>query len=343
MSWFNDVKNNIKLKKLAIDEFVSSGKEFYHVPDIADKILGKKSSITLIEYAWRAHIYTLLLNAPSYDMSIYRVFELCTTDTLLTAYMYESAVKDKCDEVIDPSSIVMASFFNWGYSKEVYTFDENIVDAIKDSECKEYDSSIFEKLPFDSFYIDCRVGRWSGALITNYRNNFKNKVITIMMISPDFPNGEVDWYVKAIDYDSSYTIDNCLGHENDIKEYLNLVNFLSCKNAEIVGAEHRYVTDKKTNNKLIRPNTRDYSVKVVFENEKQKDIVYHYLNKDQDIAECGIRSPHIRRAHWGKYWAYKRDINGELIKDAGKEAVYHWIPPIFVNGKTLLGDTIRVF
>lgn len=346
MSWFNDVKDDEKLKNLFVREYNNKHiTDITQSPTLVNKILGNKNNMSLIEYAWRAHIYPLLISEFGYAASPYNILETsCSLDhSLVTPTMLGVATHTEANpENPTPMSQVLAAMFNWGYSKEIYRFDKNIVEAIKDSECKEFDGSIFSKLPFESFYIECEVGRFNGALITNYANSYKNKVLNIVLISNDYPNGNIDWYTKCIDYDETYILDNCIGYEEEIKNYLNLINFLSCKNAKIVGSEHKYVLNKKTNSKLVRAESRNYDVNVVFENENQRNIVYHYINEDESAGVIGHRHPHIRKAHWGKYWAYVRDSDNLIIRESAKEPVFHWIPPIFVNGKALQKPKIHV-
>ena len=343
MSWFSDIKNDSNRKKLYFDYAKTCTSECNMPEHLSRQVLGDIKSMPLIEYVWRHHVYPLTILGPSYDMSVYRALELVASSSkcLVTPPMYEAALMMDSGDRPEPLSTVTSSLFNWGYSKEIYRFNPDIVAAIKDSDCREYDPSIFEKLPFDCFYIDCKVGQWDGVLVTNYPNSFQNKFITMVLISSDFPNDKGDWFEKSIGYDKAYSIDYSLGYEDDIKAYLNLINFMSCKNAEITGTEHRYVTDKKTNTRLVRQDSREYRVNIVFENEQDKKIVYHYL--DDGISGAGSRSPHIRKAHWGKYWVYKRDAMGEIDRSSEKEPIFHWIPPTFINGRVLQDTTIRIF
>lgn len=342
MSWFSDVKNDTKLKQLALNYFLKTGEGFVHNPELANKILGKKDSMPLIEYMWRSHMFPLMMLDLDYEKTHYNVLEKVTSysNCLCTPHMYESLINKVNIQHVEPESVVSSALFNWGYSKEIYKFNAEVVDAIKDSECREYDPSIFEKLPFDCFYIDCVVGKFDGAVIVNHKNSYANKVLTIVMIASDYPNGEIDWYEKSIGYDKSYTIDFSNGYEEELKTYLNLVNFLSCRNAKIVGTEHKYILDKKTNSRLTRSEPRKYEVDVVFENENQKKTVYHYLNQEEDSLG-NSKAPHIRKAHWGKYWAYKRDSTGEIDRSSEKEAIFHWIPPVFINARAVQSPTIR--
>lgn len=335
MSWINDVKHNDKLKQLVY----SSWRKNRGLSDgelLDSRVVGVRDTMSLVEYAWRLHVYPLIISNANYHSSLYNLFETYTSDqnSLLTGDMYEAVTKHTTLQdpaTLLPESLVIAGFFNWGYSKEIYRFDDNIVEAIKDSECREYDASIFAKLPFDCFYLDCKVGQWGGALIVNYKDNYANKVLNIIMLSADYPNGKVDWYVKPISYDTAYTIDSSLGYEDDLKTYLNLINFLSCKNADIVGKEHIYVTDKKSGKRLTRADCRDYRITISFESEEQRNIVCEYSRVEKSEDK---RLAHIRRAHWGKFWTYPRDIDGNIQRDLDKILVYHWIPPIYINGRT---------
>lgn len=61
---------------------------------------------------------------------------------------------DKFDDVIAYDVVALFHTYNWRRHKQIYSFDSEFANVLVQSDSSEVDTSVFENLPYNSFYVD---------------------------------------------------------------------------------------------------------------------------------------------------------------------------------------------
>jgi len=248
--------------------------------------------------------------------------------------------------------------YRFSENKQIFQFSNEIVNALSSTELPENISlSLFEKLPFDCFYLgagklfDRHVLKGAYVITqTDFdgtprglRLDFvsdrtdRNEIATGTFIISTFVTlGEgktLSDYMRdlyhLLEHEISYSTYDMERTVLYTKHVLNCLLYLASEKADIEKAGTKYsgkgfgnsknINLSKNHPKHCQVNKVGYSVNYI----KQ-------LREVRKATESGATgktvAPHIRRAHWHTYWVGKKD-------GSDRQQVVKWILPTLVNAK----------
>ncbi len=228
----------------------------------------------------------------------------------------------------------------WQYSKQVFKFPKIFYQMISDMEDFELEWSIFEQLPYRTFYLEVEddeniegifvlyeaetpsIGYLlifkhglNGGIIDPRRdksfNNFFQAEVELSKADPNSPN--VILVRKAL----IFTIQACM--------------YLCATNADISENEKQkqiYRPYKQPKNRYSEIRMWDVGTRVIKEHREAVRSAEEYLRRE---TAAGRKRPrqHWRKAHWHTYWTGK----------GRKKRVVKFIAPVLVNN---IGDELPV-
>lgn len=245
----------------------------------------------------------------------------------------------------------------WRQSKEVYTFDPDLAEALyAQSDDTKIPSKILMQLPFFCIYVDsgkyrffCHLendsndGRWElrfvrirddGTIAASYLHlgdyTLSESILAGLdesqrvLDQPATDQAMVDFAKYAVNHpkknDYSDTVNPAV-----LGEMLQLVLYICADNADIRQPEENKRTYRGRSSGEVKDKYREI---------RKWDAGYYVgaaLRKssgsqpphEKQPSQGGTKRPHMRRGHWHHYWRGK---------DGQKEIVLHWVLPIFVNG-----------
>jgi len=260
------------------------------------------------------------------------------------------SLTDNLSSVFISDVYSMAAYGTWKYSKGIYSFSQELFDALTNTDLPEtIPSNVLMRLPDWCPYLAYpqKQGRIYGYFcyldydldLMQYRLLFypdtdSYTVPALSMVLNDKPLSEqVELVGRPILGTDAFSIvyrDTNKKVDGDelmqsmletLATPLKLLLYLCSDEPEIddlrepeASPERVYPKKVKGGFKLFEPaRVRTWEVGKTLSKSLASAIP----------ASGGAKSPHVRRAHWHLYWTGAR--NGE------RTAVYRWIPPIFVN------------
>jgi hypothetical protein len=248
----------------------------------------------------------------------------------------------------------------WRQSKEVYTFDPDLADALyaQVSDTK-IPCNVLMRLPFYCVYIDsdkyrffCHLendandGRWELRFVRICDNG---EMVASYLHLGDFTLEES---IAAGADESLYQMERLGGSDGvsallskipggqrneyadvfdgkKLAEMLQLVLYICADNADIVQPDE----NKKTYRER-KPGETPREVKDKYREVRKWETGFYVGstlrkersggNYEKQPYQGGTKRPHMRRGHWHHYWKGK---------EGNRELVLHWVLPIFVNGE----------
>lgn len=252
----------------------------------------------------------------------------------------------------------IAALAGWRRCKEIYRFDPDfaalLMEDADDNVLIPYDA--LRQLPYNCFYVDAPIMDYDGFFVY-YEHDVESDIMELRM---DAVSRAMPTFASGI---SLHLVGETLA--DGIEESIRFARKSYYHFAEVCGEEraNRVKRDFERLNKLFVPKAIQLVLYLcaenaeVAENAEQKAITRRTpVIKDQfreirkwDVgADAGIRirrfrtsqasgaerskhgshaspTPHMRRAHWHRFWTGKRDTDERKL-------VLRWIPPTFVAG-----------
>lgn len=253
--------------------------------------------------------------------------------------------------------------YSWRRSKELYTFDAELIDSLsKDVEDLSVFKDVLKRLPYNTFYIkfdhpDFTDGEIDGAFVSFIDDTKGEVYLHIAVLYPmDDLVGYDPFYIKirTMDWknDSSVksTIDYLLYKEvseesivekigtqrNIVMLVLNMILYIVSANADIVENESQKRIMKRgpiIKDKFSEIRKWDVGVRVGSAIRKHKAqledaVIQEDTNEENLLDVIAKRSgtpkrPHMRCGHFHHYWTGKR--NGE------RKLIVKWVAPTFIG------------
>ncbi len=222
---------------------------------------------------------------------------------------------------------------SWRKNKMVYSFSEELQTLLCDTEDFTLDSSLFDYLPYQTFYIELRhFGNYHGILIRHTHNQYDHILSIIpICINPlryfimnfDLEDGQK--FYEAVDQSTL----NCKGLAREPLKRCLIIGvqasmYLCAQNSDIQENEKQkriYRPSERIQNKFSEIRKWDVGYRIVKENKNLKKILNQQSNPVQKTVEKRRPRMHWRKAHWHTFWA------GE----GRKKKVLHFLAPILVN------------
>lgn len=252
----------------------------------------------------------------------------------------------------------------WCKNKQVYKIDKDFAKALLSTDNLKMARETFMRLPSEVFYIDLtdcyQFYPAIGAYV--YCHCFDNvvEITTLVYVKGESIEKDLTFSVHNIGlYNSDDFLDIkkqeertdsdlvfTLAEDNEYSDkvrrneisYLamQLINYISCKEADIVENPATKATYKKTEvikNKFSEVQQWDVGVrygKSIRQKAKEYEKEHYkieYIDENGNLVKQKRKSPvaHFRCAHWHHFWHNKED-------GSGKERILHWIEPVFVGG-----------
>ena len=271
-----------------------------------------------------------------------------------------------CDHFqMPPDAVYMVpALAAWRQSKEVYTFDPDLADALyEQASDTKIPCDVLMRLPFYCVYIDSGKYRFFAHL-ENDVNDGRWELRFVRICDNGEPCASylhlgdftLDESIAAGLNESLYQMEHIgenkgaaamlermiggnsfrSGYEDvldrgKLSEMLQLVLYICADNADVVQPYGNKQTYRKPSSGVVKDKYREV---------RQWDTGYYVgsaLRKERGGScseekrpnQGGTKRPHMRRGHWHHYWRGK---------DGQKELVLHWVLPIFVNGPDDAGD-----
>lgn len=264
-----------------------------------------------------------------------------------------------CDHFkMPPDAVYMVpALAAWRQSKEVYTFDPDLADALyAQADDTKIPSKILMQLPFFCVYLDsgkyrffCHLendsndGRWelrfvrireNGSMAASYLHlgdyTISESILAGLdesqrVSSQSAPGKAMQDFAEYATSHPEKSDYSDIFDATVLGEMLQLVLYICADNADIKQPEE---------NKRTYRGHSPGNVKDKFREVRKWDTGYYIgdaLRKksgghppyEKQPPQGGTKRPHMRRGHWHHYWRGK---------DGQKELVLHWVLPIFVNG-----------
>ena len=268
-----------------------------------------------------------------------------------------------CFKMPPDSIYLVPALAAWRQSKEVYTFDPDLAEALyAQADDTKIPCKILMQLPFFCIYIDsgkyrffCHLendsndGRWelrfvrvreNGTSVASYLHLGEYTISESILAGIDesqrvFNQPAAD---QAMENFAEYAISH--QEKNDysdafnsaaLGEMLQLVLYICADNADIQQPEE---------NKRTYRGHSSGNVKDKFREVRKWDTGYYigealrknsggHPSYEKQPHQGGTKRPHMRRGHWHHYWRGK---------EGQKELILHWVLPIFVKGPDDAGD-----
>lgn len=244
------------------------------------------------------------------------------------------------DEQISSSTQRFIGIFEWLKTKQIYKFDADLWELIQNVEKLEIRSSVFQTLPFQSFWID---------------HEFENNLNGCMVIYGEY-NGEN--YLKLIfiaDDNMSYlclpfrseiegkTIEDLIAehsnsdvpiwYKNNLRAVLNAIIYLCTEMPDIStrSVDMPNQAQPKSKNKDKKRNSKKNKLNISNVGTKIGRIIRDTRNvsANRNSASVGTggvgtqKSPHMRRAHYHSYWIGKGEERKLIVK---------FLSPMLIHG-----------
>lgn len=264
-----------------------------------------------------------------------------------------------------PDSIYMVpALAAWRQSKEVYTFDHDLAEALyAQADDVKIPCQILMQLPFYCIYIDSGKYRFFCHLENDDRDNHwelrfvrirqDGSITASYLHLGDYTVGES--IMAGVD-ESAYQKERIQNDETASKfmeyaethpqqtdyedvlnqtvlsEMLQLALYICTDNADVQQQEENKRTYRKTDKGPIKDKYREirkwetgyYVGAVLRRNPSFSD------NQEKRPHQGGTKRPHMRRGHWHHFWKGK---------EGNRELVLHWVLPIFVRGDATDGES----
>jgi hypothetical protein len=209
--------------------------------------------------------------------------------------------------------------------KQVYKFDKDFYEVLKDTNMKEFDPDIFENIPFSGFYIDIsdtkvkyeETGAYIVGMFVKVYMLFKQWFVETAYYSDDnsaYWTRDV-WNIHEKQLISSGMDENYLLPDDLNNARINLITYICSENADIE-KEIKHST-KKYNKKITNYTTWNTGYRIGSKIRKNK---IQYVSESNTTG--GTLRPHVRAAHWHRYWVGSGDDKHIVIK---------WIHEIYVK------------
>lgn len=319
------------------------------------KMMLERFSLTTLEEAiLMFHIAT------HYGMEAKETVSLRRTDSDNANAALEFACRTmKNDEEIGAAIGIMqysAQVERYKRNKQTYVFDKDFLSELFQTETNitvPYD--IFDRMPFKSVYLDyssneeiCSQLGIDGVLaqvegvrseeggedwvilMLVYRNG--SCIFTITQVLPNMKDNEeldLDCLVNAINrkYITDEAVTSLKGVES--KEFFGLVvqslMYLCSYEPDIresAASKQRYKTVKRTAKSKMQLPEREHSVGERY-GEAFRKWTKGSLNQSHEGTGAGSKKrPHLRRAHWHRYWTGKRN-------SPERELIIRWVSECF--------------
>lgn len=248
---------------------------------------------------------------------------------------------------------------NWRRCKEIYLFSDELLESLIENSSMALSLSItaLDTLPYDCFYLDCRIDPYCGFYV--YFDYDCVKQIRILRIegvdqSRHFVTTKLSYYysgetiadgikaalvarrntVEEIDatYDNAYAMqDNYIQSvtKTVVPKVIQLLLYLCSENAQITLKDTPMQSNELLSSQkdLVASETREWQVgnnnEIVLKAGSRSLSSGTISHTTYEAASTRTRSPHIRKAHWHHYWVGKRGT-------AERRLVIKWIPPTVI-------------
>jgi len=233
---------------------------------------------------------------------------------------------------------VAALAWMWSQYKQEYILATELIESLNPEHYDmhmDIDKTVFENAPYPAFAI-----QWfnNEVILCNIVSDPGNTQVLLWLFEKPCNGGinqshavySPDGHIKSSDgSDVSKYFDPHMPKDLDpnwnwIK---NVVLYICSKNAEISNPV-RVVKkgSQRVNGKRIRSSA---NISFVGKEYARQQKAYRYAVENGSGYETGVTvKPHMRRAHWHRFWTGKMD--GE------RKQIVKWIPPVAVNGSSEL-------
>ena len=234
-------------------------------------------------------------------------------------------------------SQLLLTIAGWRKYKMVYSFSEELIDWLSDMEESDIDVSIFDYLPYKSFYIELKNIEDIHGIIVRYYQDVVNNSFCILPIRHDashsifvfdFKRGD-SIYNVVNNFVDNFNTENTKSLKKALLLGFQCAMYLCTKNSDIQENEYQKSVYKKTNrikNKFSEIRKWDVGYRIVKEEKKKNDELKKELKK---MTERKRPRQHWRKSHWHTYLVGKGRQRREL----------RFIAPILVND---IGDNIPI-
>lgn len=269
------------------------------------------------------------------DYSVQQIYKLngLREGQKLTEAQKQSVLYQSYDYAI--ATVVTA---DWRYSKQVYTFSKDFYEMLLDMDDFEIGWSLFDQLPYDSFYLELQGHEELAGILVKYNREPARSILYVIcdkgdnivnvnsgIINPR-PNSSYKSFFETEVYASKADLNapEVVLVRQALSFMLQACMYLCAKNADIEENEEQkrvYRPSKTIKNKFSEVRKWDVGVRVIREHNAAKNN-----NEVKAISdgENNRRRPrqHWRKAHWHTYWVGPKTEQTKVVK---------FIAPILVN------------
>lgn len=234
------------------------------------------------------------------------------------------------DRLITSQLIQMHMFYYWSKSKEIYQFDKDFAEELEQTPVDTIPYENLKLLPYDTFAITI-----NNDYILVHKCYDSNHTESDYLIIGKF-NHELQ-YVNMLGLplteefstvDSLRNICETPSQVDDVINCLNLIMYLTSEKSDIKpNPEQKTVTRRSGQVKNVYREIRKWNVGYRFGAafRKEKQSVRTHTVTSYDSVHTGTKKrPHIRRAHWHKFWTGKKDSDERRL-------VLKWLSPVAIN------------
>ena len=276
------------------------------------------------------------------------------TDSNVYDFIYGAMKCDVSDSVVDTmfSNLhYLCTATEWGYKKQVYCFDNDFISELSNTDTKmTFPKSVFDRLPYRVICLDftksnsvksvanmdsCCVAidavtALSGTVLKEYNiiryvtylNGVAKSVRVIVLASDEeleFSSQELDCTLTVgSDTKKDITLEDMTRTQAGIilKSLLYLCSY-EPDIRETVVSKQRSRQAKKSIDKPVR----EFSVGVRF-GEAFRKWTKGTLGAQTNTGTGQHKRPHVRRAHWHRYWVGKKNSDD-------RELIIKWVSECF--------------
>ena len=199
--------------------------------------------------------------------------------------------------------------------RQVFIFDTDAFWEIAKTEGSMPIEEVTELFPYECAYFQFGFRHKDGAIV------FKNWENGPTMMWKDVPR--IDTVVAGSGWDNegrAVNEDGSIVKDLPPNFLYNLACYIAAKNADL-----NFVYQPPDNNVSVKKRQRRQSMAVITEVGFHVGAELREYKRRVSSSEHlgGTVRPHMRRAHWHRFWTGP--------KDGKRELVLRWLPPIFVN------------
>jgi len=238
---------------------------------------------------------------------------------------------DRCCEIIDDETadkktlaIAISSFVALEFNatgKNIMIFDKDTAEEVGKTTFDIDSSEVIRLSPYKAYWLDAPYGKKMKGVFVVTDDEYIDKILIFHVFIDGYSDVDAD--------DPSVGV--TLNEKDDY--YNNLVAYISSVNADI-NKVYTPRKDLKPNPKKRRSKAHVYEVGFRLGSELRE---YQKYVAEHSKPKGGKKRPHIRRAHWHRFWTGPR--NGE------RKINIKWIPPVFVGIKdeefSAIGHKVR--